>query len=63
MSMPATWPPGPTWPAAMKESNPAPEPTSTTFSPSASRRSEKGFPTPAKDSTARSGSASTVPAS
>ena len=60
--MPTTWPPEPTWPAAMKESNPPPEPTSTTFSPGASRRSENGFPTPAKDSTARSGSVFTASA-
>jgi hypothetical protein len=63
MSMPITWPPGPTWPAAMKESNPAPEPTSTTLSPGASRRSENGSPTPAKDSMAASGSAPTAPTS
>src|SRR5207249_2714817 len=44
----------------MKESNPAPEPTSTTRSPGCSRRSENGLPTPANDSTARSGSASTA---
>jgi hypothetical protein len=59
MSMPITCPAGPTWAAATKESNPPPEPTSTTFSPGDSRRSENGFATPAKDSTAWSGSAST----
>ena len=60
MSTPNTLPRSPTWPAAMKESNPAPEPTSTTRSPAASRRREKGLPTPAKDSTAGSGRASTA---
>jgi hypothetical protein len=58
MSMPTARPSIPTWAAATKESNPAPEPTSMTRSPGSSRRSEKGLLTPAKDSTARSGSAS-----
>ena len=39
----------------MNESKPAPEPTSTTRSPGSRRRSENGLPTPANDSTARSG--------
>src|ERR1044071_920216 len=47
----------------MNESNPPPEPTSTTFSPGSSRPSENGLPTPANDSAARSGSAPTRPAS
>src|SRR5687767_6028375 len=60
MSTPTTRPVSPTWPAATKLSKPAPEPTSTTRSPDRSGRSENGLPTPAKDSTARSGSPSTA---
>ena len=59
ISMPTTWPFGPTWPAAMKQSKPPP--ASTTRSPASSVRVENGLATPAKDSTAASGSASTAP--
>jgi hypothetical protein len=63
MSTPITRPSRPTCSAAMKVSNPPPEPTSTTRSPGPSGRRTNGFPTPAKDSTARSGSESTTDAS
>ena len=62
-STPTTAPDEPTWAAARKESNPAPEPTSTTLSPGSSALSEKGLATPAKDSTASSGRGSTRSAS
>jgi len=54
MSTPMTWPAGPAWIAATKESRPAPDPTSTIRSPMGRVRSENGFATPANDSTARS---------
>jgi hypothetical protein len=63
MSTPTTRPEAPTCCAAMKQSKPAPEPASTTRSPGSSLRKEKGFATPAKDSTASSGMASTTAAS
>ena len=63
MSIPMTRPLEPTWVATMNESNRAPDPTSTTRSPGWSRPRENGLPTPAKDSTARSGSPSSTCAS
>gem|GEM_PF-6542052 len=58
MSTPITLPVGPTILAAMKQSKPLPEPTSNTVSPGAISPTEKGLPTPAKDSTASSGRSS-----
>ena len=58
MSMLMTRPDGPTWPAAIKLSNPAPQPTSSTVSPGRRSPIENGLPVPANDSTVSSGSES-----
>jgi hypothetical protein len=46
MSTPITRPVGPTWRAAMKQSNPPPDPRSSTVSPSRSEAIAVGFPQP-----------------
>ena len=55
MSMPMTSPSGPTIFAAMRESMPAPQPTSTIRSPGANAPRLNGFPVPANDSMGPSG--------